>query len=91
MIAGHSVPLTLNTGTQDKDINTDIPFIAPQLSTLTKLVFTLPRGVQTDLLKQSDQSVMTHCVCILFSFIIYQQHNGRLELSALPTPARQEN
>ena len=42
---------------QDDCSNTDTPFIAPQLSVLTKLVFALPRGEQTDLLKESDQLV----------------------------------
>ena len=43
--------------TQAGHTHIDSPFIAPQLSSLTKLVFTLPRGEQTDLLKESNQLV----------------------------------
>lgn len=63
-----SIPLQSSyITTQNEHINTDTPFIAPQLSTLTKLVFTLPKGEQTDLLKESDQSVK-HSVCVLLVY-----------------------
>ena len=55
----YSSYITINTAIQDDCSNADTPFIAPQLSVLTKLVFTLPRGEQTDLLKESDQLVTT--------------------------------